>query len=319
MKDIAPLPTPRLDVRDLRVVLALASAGTTAQAASVLHLTQPAVSRALTAAEDKLGVPLFDRVPRGLVPTPACERLLAGATHLLAELIDLEHRVRAPLAKPVRMRVVCECYTAYHWLPSALGSLRESLPDLRVSLGIEHTRDPVAALLAGTLDAALLTTAVVPRGRLQESRLFADEILFVLAANHPLAARRSITRDDLRAHTLLSAPSPAAESGWFLKAVFGRARPRLQIDRLPLTEAILDVTRAGMGIAILSEWIAGPHLGRDLVAKRLDTGPLHRPWRLAWRPEVGDAAQRLLSALEATAPRARLTGRNVRALADRAS
>src|SRR4051812_47190003 len=107
MKRIGPLPTPRLDVRDLRVVLALASCGTTARAASVLHLTQPAVSRALTAAEERLGVRLFDRVTRGLVPTEACERLLAGATRLLTELIDLEHRVRAPLKKPQKLRVVC--------------------------------------------------------------------------------------------------------------------------------------------------------------------------------------------------------------------
>src|SRR5690349_19798241 len=116
MNDIAPPPSPRLDVRDLRVVLALASAGTTAQAASVLHLTQPAVSRALLAAEDKLGTRLFDRTPRGLVPTAAGQRLVTGATRLLVEMGDLEHLVRAPVAPPMRIRLVCECYTVYHWL-----------------------------------------------------------------------------------------------------------------------------------------------------------------------------------------------------------
>jgi LysR family transcriptional regulator, regulator for metE and metH len=86
--------------------------------------------------------------------------------------------------------------------------------------------------------------------------------------------------------------------------VFGRARPKLRYEKLPLTEAILDLARAGMGIAVLSEWIAGPHLGKgDLVAKRLSVGPLHRHWRLVWRAEVREAALRLLSALEASAPR----------------
>src|SRR6478752_2164822 len=130
MDDIATPPSPRLDIRDLRVVLALASSGTTAQAATVLHLTQPAVSRALLAVEDKLGARLFDRTPRGLVPTAAGERLISGATPLLVELGDLERRVRTPVAPPMHLRLVCECYTAYHWLPSTLMNLRKSLPSL---------------------------------------------------------------------------------------------------------------------------------------------------------------------------------------------
>ena len=143
------------------MVLAVASAGTTAKAASSLHLTQPAVSRALLAAEDKLGAKLFDRSSRGLVPTPAGRELVDGATRLLAELGDLEQRVRAPVRTAARIRVVCECYTAYHWLPTALGSLRDGLPGLDVSIAIEHTLDPVAALEAGKVDVALLTNCLL--------------------------------------------------------------------------------------------------------------------------------------------------------------
>ncbi|NNC06637.1 LysR family transcriptional regulator [Corallococcus exiguus] len=308
MEDIAP-PSPRLDVRDLRVVLALAAAGTTARAAAALHLTQPAVSRALLAAEERLGARLFDRTPRGLVPTPAGQELVAGATRILVELGDLEHRVRAPVAPSIRLRLVCECYTAYHWLPSALVTLRKSLPGLHLSLAVEHTQDPVPALVAGELDVALLTTSTVPRAGLESRPLFSDEIIFVVAASHPLASRRALTREDLREHTVLTGQTPAAESHWFMTQVFGRERPRLRVERLPLTEAILDVARAGLGVAVLSEWISTPHLGKgDLIVKRLASGPLRRPWRMAWRKEVGDSALRLLAALESTVPRGLAVG-----------
>ncbi|NPC76174.1 LysR family transcriptional regulator [Corallococcus exiguus] len=308
MEDIAP-PSPRLDVRDLRVVLALASAGTTARAAAALHLTQPAVSRALLAAEERLGTRLFDRTPRGLVPTPAGQELVAGATRILVELGDLEHRVRAPVAPSIRLRLVCECYTAYHWLPSALVTLRKSLPGLHLSLAVEHTQAPVPALVAGELDVALLTTSTVPRAGLETRPLFSDEIIFVVAASHPLASRRALTREDLREHTILTGQTPAAESQWFMTQVFGRERPRLRVERLPLTEAILDVARAGLGVAVLSEWISTPHLGKgDLVVKRLASGPLRRPWRMAWRKETGDSALRLLAALESTVPRGLAVG-----------
>ncbi|WP_164018967.1 LysR family transcriptional regulator [Pyxidicoccus trucidator] len=309
MDDIAPPPTPRLDVRDLRVVLALASAGTTAQAATVLHLTQPAVSRALLAAEDKLGTRLFDRSPRGLVPTEAGQQLVSGATRLLVELGDLEHRVRAPRVPPLRLRLVCECYTAYHWLPSVLATLRRSLPGLELALAVEHTQAPVPALVAGELDVALVTTSPVPRSGFEERQIFSDEIVFVMSAAHPLASRKALSREDVRESTLLTGQTPQAEAHWFMTQVFGRERPRLRFERLPLTEAILDVARAGMGVAVLSEWIASPHLGRgDLVVKRLASGPLRRPWRMAWRREVGDAALRLLAALESTAPRGLAVG-----------
>lgn len=302
MKDIASVC---LDIRELRIAVALAVAGSTAKAALALHLTQPAVSRALLGAEDKLRTKLFDRTPRGLVATPAGAELVAGATRLLADLADLERRVCSPPQRAAPLRVVCQCYTAYHWLPSTLRSLRESFPAFDVDVAVDHTVDPEAALADGSVDVALLTTARAAGAGVRHARLFEDEIVFVLAASHPLAARRALTLADLREQTLLTSRTPPEEAAWFMRNAFGRARPRLRFERLPLTEAIVDFTRAGFGIAVMSEWIASPHLARgDLVAKRLASGPLMRPWRLAWRPDVDDAARRLLAALQATVPRA---------------
>ncbi|MFY2561159.1 LysR family transcriptional regulator [Corallococcus terminator] len=304
MSDIAGPPNTRLDIKDLRVVVALASAGTTAQAATLLHLTQPAVSRALLLAEDKLGTRLFDRTHRGLVPTDAGRQLVTGATRLLLELGDLERSVLTPATPPVRLRLVCECYTAYHWLPSLLVDLRRSMPGLEVVLAVEHTRNPIPALEAGDIDVALLTQATIPRATLGARKLFSDEIVFVVSSSHPLAGRKTLTRDDLREHTLLTSQTPPAEAHWFITQVFGRERPRLRYERLPLTEAMFDLTRAGLGVAVISEWIAGPHLGKgDLVAKRLASGPLQRSWRIAWRREASEAAHRLATALEGLAPR----------------
>jgi LysR family transcriptional regulator for metE and metH len=89
-----------------------------------------------------------------------------------------------------------------------------------------------------------------------------------------------------------------------MKSVFGRTRPKLEFLRFPLTEAIVDAARAGMGVAVLSEWIASGYLdGADLVAKRLDSMPLRRPWRIAFRKDAANAARRLGAALQGSAPR----------------
>jgi LysR family transcriptional regulator, regulator for metE and metH len=287
----------------LRVVLALAAEGSTAGAGAVLHLTQSAVSRALLLAEDKLGVRLFERSARGLCPTSQGERLIAGAGPLLAQLAELEAVTRSPVQTRAPVRLVCECYTAYRWLPSALAQLRERLPELTLELAVEHTGDPAAALARGDIDVALLTTAPTPPD-CAERPLFSDEIVFVLAPSHPLAQRPHLSAKDLQATTLITSNTPPAERKWFMTRVFGRRRPKLDFLTLPLTEAMVDAARAGMGVAVLSEWIASSYLGAgDLLAKRFGDQPLRRPWRIAFRPSAADAASRLAGALEGLAPR----------------
>jgi len=113
---------PVLDVDDLTLVLSLAESGSTVRASATLHRAQSAVSRGLLAVEEKLGTRLFDRQPRGLALTAAGRRLIGGAGEVLARLCLLEEQARTGLAEEAPLRVVCECYTAYHWLPSALGS-----------------------------------------------------------------------------------------------------------------------------------------------------------------------------------------------------
>jgi LysR family transcriptional regulator for metE and metH len=304
------LPNPRLDVRDLRLMLAIELAGSTTAAAPVLHLTQPAVSRAVLALEDKLGAQLFERTAHGLTATARGQRLLAAARRMLAELAALERQVCADEVAPKRLRIVCQCYTAYHWLPSAARDLRASFPGIELSLALEHTSDPARALQAGEIDVALITTAEVKGPGIELKPLFADEVVFVLATSHVLARKRSLTIDDLLSTKLISSSTtPPAESQWFMHAVLGRRKARLELQRVPLTEAMLELARAGMGVAVLSEWIASPHLARgDLVVRRLSRGALQRPWRIAWRKEVSALAPALKSALLASVPRAHIAG-----------
>lgn len=305
MKRIDLPPTTRLDSRDLRLVLALAGARTTAAAAERLHLTQPAVSRALLGVEGRLGVRLFERTTRGLEPTAAGRLLLDGAAPLLTELHALESRLRTPQAAPEPLRLVCECYTAYHWMPSALAAMQAGLPGVELRIAIDSTRDPIAALQAGDIDVALVSEAPTPRSRqLVDKPLFADEVVFVMSARHRLAARAWLQRDDLVGETLLTSRAPTRDMAWFHKPLRAPRAAPLQYQVLPLTEAVVDFARAGMGIAVLSEWIAEPHLQRgDLVARRLASGPLRRPWRLVWHKEAEANALRLWQVLARAAPR----------------
>src|SRR5436305_14896067 len=101
-----------LEVRHLKLVAAVADVGSLTRAGEQLFLTQSALSHQLRDIEQRLGAPLFLRVGKRLVLTPAGERLLESARDVLARLHQAEEDVRQ-LARSGSgvLRLTTECYT----------------------------------------------------------------------------------------------------------------------------------------------------------------------------------------------------------------
>lgn len=294
------IASPKLDIRDLRVVLALAESGTTSAAAERLHLSQSAVSRALAVAEEHAGVELFARTPQGLVPTSAGEALADRAPSMLGGLVALERRLKEPPPKAQRLRFAAECHMAYAWLTKVVVELGRVAPEIELRLPPEHVHDTRAALTSGAIDVAMVMGRA-PKG-MTSWALIEDEMVFLMAPDHPAA--EGLTPKALRTHTLLASSARNGDH-WFMRAVFGSRPPRLTVRRFAVTEAVVEFARAGLGIAILSEWVASAYLGpgSGLVVRRLPKGRLLRPWRLAYPPSVAPMAELMATAIEAALPR----------------
>ena len=84
-----------LEVRDIRLVQAVAEEGSLTKAGNVLFLTQSALSRQLADLERRLGVALFQRSGRRMVPTPAAERLLESGREIMGAVARAEEEARA--------------------------------------------------------------------------------------------------------------------------------------------------------------------------------------------------------------------------------
>lgn len=186
-----------LELRHLRCLVAIVDTGSFTDAAIDLGISQASASRTLIGLEEVLGVRLLHRTSRTVTPTTAGVQVLARARHLIAEADDL---VREATTGHTRLRI------GHAW--SALG--RHTLPfqrrwaELRpdVELTLIRTNSPTGGLAEGLCDVAIVR-ALVDERRFGVAVVGQERRYCAVAADDPLAARRSVRLDDLRDRTLL--------------------------------------------------------------------------------------------------------------------
>jgi LysR family transcriptional regulator for metE and metH len=274
----------KLDIRHLELVRAIVEEGGVTRAALRLHLTQSALSHQLKDAEERLGVRLFDRVGRRLVLSTAGERVLASARSILGELGRVEAEVRGGAVKPPELiRLTTQCNTVYHWLPSRLQRFQRTHPDVEVEVVAGATDDPIPALVSGQIDLAIVHRHTRDQ-RLRFRALFRDEVVVVMRPAHRLARAPYVAAADFAPERLILYSSPP-ESNLVVREVLIPAgvSPR-RVTHIQLTEAIVEMVKAGLGISVLARWSVSPQLeSGELVARPLTRGGKYRSWRAAYR------------------------------------
>ena len=129
-------------------------------AALRLHVTQSALSHQLRDIESRLEVKLFDRMGRRMVLTPAGARVRESARAILQDLVSAELEIRRLTNDGGTIRLCTQCNTGYHWLPPLLKQFHTRHPSTEVQICVEATPRPLAALLAGEIDLAIMTNPV---------------------------------------------------------------------------------------------------------------------------------------------------------------
>jgi len=150
-----------MTVKHLRALLALYRRGTIAAAAADVHLSPAAVSAQLRLLEQDLGVDLFVRTGRSIGLTAAAYQLLPKAEKLVRAYDELK---RTPLAQPVRGLICLGVLNSalLGWFPSVIGRVMAEHAQLQVKIHAGPSPDLVAKVVAGVLDAAIVTCPPSP-------------------------------------------------------------------------------------------------------------------------------------------------------------
>jgi LysR family transcriptional regulator, regulator for metE and metH len=274
-----------VEMRHLRLVAAISEHGSMTAAATVLNLTQPALSHQLREIEQRLRAPLFVRTSRRMVPTPAGAQLVELARGVLAQVETFEQQAHAGDFATARgaVRIATQCYTAYHWLPSVLREFRDRWPNIELRVAAQHTSSPIAALREGLLDLAIVYTPSNDR-RIELRPLFDDELVVVLPPGHCLASQMSITPAALRGEHVFVYTTSDRDNSVIRDILDPAGVPSSRITHIQLTEAIVELVAAGLGIAVLAEWAVAPAVRSGAVRTvRISKHGFNRTWYAAVR------------------------------------
>jgi DNA-binding transcriptional LysR family regulator len=229
-----------LTMRELRVFVTVLEQRSFRRAAAVLHLTQPAVTKAIGSLEESLGVRLFDRASHGVEPTVHGLSLAPRAVAIFDELRraaqDLTLVSDGALGT---LRVGILPMPAIPCLPLAVRQLMEDNPGVFVSVAEERQAELIDRLRRRDIEIAILRLALVePDENMRVDRLFEEKLCVIAAAEHPLAGQRQLTWPQLLSERWVM---PAADSYFYERVLDVLARNRLPTPPHTIEAASINI------------------------------------------------------------------------------
>ncbi len=271
-----------MDLQQIRSFVAVARHRHFTRAAAELHLGQPAVSQHVRRLEAELGARLLSRTTRSVELTEAgalllarCERALGELDAGLAELAELRGLLRG------RLRIGAMQWLEPYDLAAALATFHDLHPAIDIRVVEEVAQSMLASVLADQLDVAFVPIEEGLAPGLEAELLFEDELVLVVAADHPLAGRAHVRLAALREEPFVF----LREGTGLRRAVELGARaagfePQVRFETNELTRVLALVGR-GLGVSAVSRAVAAA-AGEELVAVRLRPA-LRREVGIVWR------------------------------------
>ena len=240
-----------MNLRDLQYLIAVADLRNFSQAANQCCVSQPTLSNQIRKLEDTLGITVFERSNKRVMPTETGEQIIALARRILREvdaMHDVAQSAHDPLAGKFRLGAFPTLST--YIFPSLVPKITATLPQLRLVLVEEKTQILLDRLKRGELDAALLALPVHDE-QLVVKTLFDDDFFLAVPAQHPLAKMKTVEQTDLASSTLLLLEEGHCLRDQALEVCHRAGLEEEQDFRATSLETLRQMVKAGTGITFM--------------------------------------------------------------------
>lgn len=290
-----------MELHQLRYFAKVAELGHFTRAAEACGVSQPSLSQAVAKLEADLGTPLFERLGRGVRLTDAGQKFRERANHILRLLDDARASVTdAPDAG--RLVVAAIPTVAPYLLPRALTAFAADRPRVEVEVIEETTDRAVARALAGDAD---LVVAALPlrHDDLRVEPLLTEELLAVLPAAHPLAARPRVTLKELAAERFVLLNEAHCLTGTALEFCARRKAAPVVTARMHQLTTVLELVRLGHGVSLVPAMAAAADPSKHRVYRPVAGEKPTRTLAVGWsvRRHHSAVASRFVETLRAAA------------------
>ena len=283
---------PKITLKQLSVFVSIYQTGSTSRASEELHLSQSAVSSALSELESRLQMPLFERVGRRLNQHPNAHAVYVQAQAIIGQALTLEHYHKHQAGQ---IHVGASTTIGNYVLPPLLAKLYKALPNANVNTYIANTQEVVSEVEQLNIDIALVEGVPRPTDmKAIEQREWRTDTLMVFAKRDSqwLIDKAAYNDADncyeLSTEQLAQLPLLVREAGSGTRQIIDEQLLKYLPDAdiimaIQQSEAIKHMVSADIGLGCLSQYVIEPELATgSLVQVKVAGIDLSRTWWLVW-------------------------------------
>ena len=270
-----------MTVKHMKIFIKVFQTENVTQAAGLLNMTQPAVTRAIKEIENYYGVLLFERINHRLCVTEAGKQFYAQALHIVESFDVMEKGLRNWDEFGV-FRVGTTITVGNFMLPDLMSEFQKKYPNLKIKATISNSEKLQRLLLDNCLDIALIEGEV--NSEYLKSEAFAkDEMVLILPPNSEFCNKKHLKLNDLRNCNFLLRESGSAGRSLLdhIFALHGMAvNPILESVS---TQAIIKAVSKGLGVSILPQQLVKASIENGIVAtNKIEDESFMRSYFIVW-------------------------------------
>ena len=244
-----------LDLKQIKYFVAVAEAGSISQAASILHISQPPLTRQIQQLEDSLHVLLVARKPKGIELTLAGQAFLVEAKNILSLIDQATRRVRQVAEGRLgRLDVGIFGSAIYGIIPEIIRTFRSERPDVEIVLHNMARTAQIKALRERRLTVGF-NRFFSDEPDLKWERVHSENMYLALYKEHPFASKKTISLKEIADEPLILYPKTARPSfiDYLLKIFHKEGISPNTAYEVDDVNTAIALASSGMGLSIVTE------------------------------------------------------------------
>ena len=243
-----------LSLRNLKLVNVIVKEGSITKASKKLFLSQPALSHQLKKLEEEIGLKIFNRLNKKLILTETGKIIFKASEDLLSSINSLNIELDGiKQGKKNTIRLTTECYTCYHWLPKVVQEFRKNNSEISIEINIEATKEPFQYLMEGKIDFAIVSSESA-KDTINFEPLITDEMVVIISKDNKLCSYNNLELTNLKEQNLILYDIPEKKNYVLTNILDNNTSLVRSIQKVQLTEAIIQLVKANLGITIMAKW-----------------------------------------------------------------